>query len=107
MPVIDILEVGKQGLHTNREALQTTSNNIANVNTPGYSRQKAIISTLDQPTESAARMRGVELKEVIRVHDGFVKNQILEEAKNHANTLARTDGLRRVESMVHNDGYRI
>jgi flagellar hook-associated protein 1 len=107
MPVADILEISKQGLNTNREALQTTSNNIANVNTPGYSRQKAVISTLEQSPQGQLRMQGVELKQVIRVHDGFVRNQILEEAKNHANTQARTDGLRRLEGLVHNDGYRI
>ena len=107
MAVTDILEISKQGLNTNREALQTTSNNIANVNTPGYSRQKSIISTVEQSPQGQLRMHGVEVKQVIRVHDGFVRNQILEEAKNFGSTQARTDGLRRLESLVHNDGYRI
>jgi flagellar hook-associated protein 1 len=107
MPVIDILEIAKQGLNTNREALQTTSNNIANVNTPGYSRQKAIIQTAEQSPQGQLRMHGVELKQVVRIHDGFVRNQILEESKNFGATSAKAEGLRRMESLVHNDGYRI
>jgi flagellar hook-associated protein 1 FlgK len=108
MPVIDILEIAKQELeHEPQKRFELTSNNIANVNTPGYSRQKAIIQTVEQHPQGQLRMHGVELKQVIRVHDGFVRNQILEGAKNFGATSAKAEGLRRMESLVHNDGYRI
>ena len=36
-----ILEIGKRALLTNQEALGVIGHNIANVNTEGYSRQRA------------------------------------------------------------------
>lgn len=38
------LEIGKKALLAQRFGLEVTSNNIANVNTPGYSRRSAILS---------------------------------------------------------------
>ena len=37
------LEIGKRGLQAQRLGLDVTSNNIANVNTPGYARRQAIL----------------------------------------------------------------
>ncbi len=107
MGVVDILEIGKQGMDTNRQALQTTSNNIANANTPGYSRQRAVLSTNEQPTQGQVKMNGVQVKQTIRVHDRFVQNQIVDEYQVFGSTQARAQGLKRVESMVHNDAYRV
>lgn len=107
MGVVDILEIGKQGMDTNRQALQTTSNNIANANTPGYSRQRAQIATNEQPPQGQVRLGGVRVQETIRVHDKFVQNQIVDEYQVLGAAQARKDGLRRVESMVHNDAFRV
>ncbi|OYU43787.1 MAG: hypothetical protein CFE44_16490, partial [Burkholderiales bacterium PBB4] len=41
-----ILDIGTRALQANQVALQTTGNNIANVNTAGYSRQKTILSAV-------------------------------------------------------------
>ncbi len=41
------LEIGKRALLAQRFGLDVTSNNIANVNTPGYSRRTAILSESD------------------------------------------------------------
>ena len=37
------LSLAVKALMTQQAAIQTTSNNIANVNTPGYTRQRAIV----------------------------------------------------------------
>jgi flagellar hook-associated protein 1 FlgK len=41
------LEIGKSGLLASRYGLDITSNNITNVNTPGYSRQTAVVTESD------------------------------------------------------------
>ena len=38
------MEIARKALFTSQMAIQVTSHNIANVNTPGYSRQEAIIT---------------------------------------------------------------
>lgn len=107
MPIIDILEIGKQGMNANREALSTSSNNIANVNTPGFSRQRAVLGTHHQQLSASVRIPGVELKQVMRIHDQFVRNQILDEAKKYGRVQSNMEHFKRLESVVHNDGFRI
>ncbi len=41
----NIINIGIGALRTHQIALNVTGNNIANVNTPGYSRQRAAITT--------------------------------------------------------------
>lgn len=107
MPVTDILEIGKQGLDASRQALQTSSNNVANANTPGYSRQRAQIAVNDQSPQSQHRMAGVQVKQTIRVHDQFIQNQIVDESQVLGAAKARMQGMKLVESTVHNDAYRV
>ncbi len=45
--MLSSLEIGKRALLAQRIGLDVTSNNIANVNTPGYSRREAIMSETD------------------------------------------------------------
>ena len=40
----DLLRIGLSALLAQQRALATTSNNIANANTPGYSRQRVELS---------------------------------------------------------------
>ena len=42
-----ILEIGKRALLAQQRGLDITGNNISNVNTPGYTRQEAILSESD------------------------------------------------------------
>lgn len=44
MAGLSSLEIGKRGLQAQQYALDVTSNNIANINTPGYSRRTAIMT---------------------------------------------------------------
>ena len=41
------IEVSKRGLAVNQKGLDITSNNVANMNTPGYTRQRVDISSVD------------------------------------------------------------
>lgn len=107
MSVIEILEIGKQGMDANRQALATTSNNIANANTPGFSRQRAVLSTNEQPPQGQVHLAGVNVSQTIRIHDRFVQNQIVDESHLLGMAQARAQGMKRVESMVHNDAYRV
>ncbi len=107
MPIIDILEIGKQGIDANRQGMTTASNNVANANTPGYSRQRANLATNEQPSGSHVRLHGVNVKETIRIHDRFVQNQLVDEFQTLGSAKKRIDGLKRVESAVHNDAFRV
>lgn len=41
------LEIARRGLQTHRTAMDVTAHNVANANTPGYTRQEAVMSAAD------------------------------------------------------------
>ncbi|MCK4467592.1 MAG: flagellar hook-associated protein FlgK, partial [Desulfobacterales bacterium] len=90
---IDALNIAKDSLLTHQTAINLTGTNIANANTPGYSRQRAAFSTLVQSVEIA----GIE-----RIYDQFLGVQINEQANDLGDSEARKDALGRIE-MIFNE----
>lgn len=77
------LRTAQSGLLTNQQALNAIANNVANVNTPGYSRK---IVNLEQRV-LAGSGSGVQLAEITRVVDeGLLKSLRLELSAKHALT---------------------
>jgi flagellar hook-associated protein 1 FlgK len=71
--------IGSNALATFQRALAVTGQNIANVNTPGYSRQEVILSeTLPENARPGQIGTGVEATEVRRSIDTFVEQQLLD-----------------------------
>jgi flagellar hook-associated protein 1 FlgK len=71
-----ILNIGAQALQANLVALQTTGNNIANVNTAGYSRQKVVLQTVaGQFTGGGYLGKGVNIQTIQRNFDAFLNRQ--------------------------------
>ena len=70
--------IGSNALSTYQRALAVTGQNIANVSTPGYSRQEIILS--ETPPESGRPGQigtGVEATQIRRSVDSFVEQQLL------------------------------
>jgi flagellar hook-associated protein 1 FlgK len=108
MSVSDIFEIGRQGLAANRQALQTTSNNIANANTPGYTRQRAVMEERQQQiSEGLVMGGGVDVTRVLRVHDKFVDRQLVDESKFLGTYKTRSEGLKHIEALVTNGGGQL
>ena len=72
-----LLSTAKDALLAQQLALDVVSHNIANVNTPGYSRQIPHLTTR-QPAPYAGMMlgRGVDVEEVIRNTDAFIETRL-------------------------------
>ncbi|RPI76844.1 MAG: flagellar hook-associated protein FlgK, partial [Desulfobacteraceae bacterium] len=74
-----VLNVAKEALLTQRGAIDIISHNIANVNTPGYSKQSPILSAIEgSPYAGKIFGRGCSLDEVLRNTDSFVENRLRE-----------------------------
>ena len=68
-----LLSTGSSALLAFQRALATVSHNVANVNTPGYSRQRVELAA--RPGEAAGRNytgAGVEIANLRRLADGLV-----------------------------------
>lgn len=68
MSISAIINNSLTGLFTNQSALRITSNNIANVNTPGYARQVVRQEAIVNGTESG----GVKISGIERIIDKFL-----------------------------------
>lgn len=105
--IYGILHVGKQALLTHQEALNVTAHNIANVNTPGYSRQRVVMETTTPITTGAGQAgSGVTVSGIERVYDRYLNNQISNENETLGRWEAEKGGVERVE-VVFNEasGY--
>ena len=73
----DLLSLGSSAIGVYKQALATVSNNIANVNSDGYSRQTVAISQ-NQPIQAGTNFlgSGARLGAVERQFDSFVENQL-------------------------------
>lgn len=71
-----IMNIGVGALQANQGALQTVSNNIANVNTPGYSRQAVVLQNLPgQFLGNGYYGKGVDVLTVKRIYSEFLTKQ--------------------------------
>ena len=71
-----LLNIGSRALAANMAALHVTGNNIANVNTPGYSRQTIQLeSSGGQLSGNGFFGKGVEVATVQRAHSDYLTRQ--------------------------------
>ena len=76
MAISTLLNIGSRAMTASYAALQVTGNNIANVNTPGYSRQKLELETsFSQQTGAGFFGKGVDIASVTRSHDAFLTRE--------------------------------
>ena len=66
---MSIFSVGLSGLNTAQKVLNTTSDNIANVYTPGYNRQQSMLAEQQNG-------QGVKVSETRRFFDQFISGQL-------------------------------
>lgn len=78
--ILGIFDIGRLALFAHQQALSVTSHNIANVSTPGFSRQRPVFDET-QPLNSQPGQigTGVQLAEIRRVVDQFIDAQLLSE----------------------------
>ncbi len=70
-------EIGRNALNTAQRALAVTGQNISNVNTPGYSRQEAVITEARSQDGNPGQIgTGAQVTEIRRITDQFLENQV-------------------------------
>jgi flagellar hook-associated protein 1 FlgK len=95
-----LMSIGKTAMFASYAALQTTSNNISNANTPGYSRQTAVLSDAPgQSTGSGFFGKGVDVTSVTRTYNKYLTNQAVGTASTAAADSARYDKLSQLEDV--------
>ena len=95
-----LTSLGIRAMTASYAQLQTTSNNIANVNTQGYSRQEVQLATAGgQFTGAGFFGRGVDIASVTRAHDDFLTREASLSTALAAADGARSEQLLRLEKV--------
>ncbi|ATX82951.1 flagellar hook-associated protein 1 FlgK [Mariprofundus ferrinatatus] len=103
--IVRTLQIASKSLTTQQQAMDTVSQNIANVNTAGYSRQSANLTT-SQPDRIGLHNfgNGVELASISRSMDPLVANAQISNSTQSAYANTIRDGLTSVEATFGNLG---
>lgn len=97
----DPISVGVSGLLAFQRAISTVGNNIANANTPGYSRQTVSLTPLPaQQLGSGFVGSGVSIGGVTRITNDFLTSQLRTNQSNHANLQSYYFQANRVDQLI-------
>ena len=105
--ILGLLDIGRGALLAHQNAISITGHNIANVNTPGFSRQKVDMET-NTPLNTAPGQTGagVNAAEILRIYDRFLGKQIYDENQTLGNWEAQKGIYERVEMLFdESTGY--
>ncbi len=96
----DVMNIGVRALLVNQSALQTVGNNIANVNTPGYSRQSVVLKSMGgQFSGNGYYGKGVAIETVQRNYSAFLTQQAALSKSVAAGDTARYNNLSQLENI--------
>jgi len=78
-----VLNIAANALNAQQNGIGVTAHNIANVNTEGYSRQKAVLDARQPGLYGGLVMgRGVEVETVSQCSDKLIENRLMQEESN-------------------------
>lgn len=103
------LNISTRGMAAQQGAIDVTSHNIANVNTPGYSRQRAVIETttpytmpsMHNAAEAGQMGTGATVSAIERYRDAFLDYQTRVETSSKGQSDIRQTVLGQVESIFN------
>ena len=95
-----LMSIGTRAMFANYSSMQTTGHNIANAQTPGYSRQTVQLQTSGgQSTGAGFFGKGVDVVTVQRASDAFLNSQSQVASSMAAMDSARSSNLQQLETV--------
>lgn len=108
MSLISSVNIAQQALAVNQAAITTVSNNIANVNTEGYSKLRAdqaqvvnYTPAANNPLSVAESCSGVQLTGVTRYSDWYLQNYYWQESSTNSYLEQAASAASNVEDLVN------
>ncbi|WP_163834081.1 flagellar hook-associated protein FlgK [Spartinivicinus ruber] len=97
----NLLQIGTTALQAYQRALATTGHNVANANTPGFSRQETIFDTQkEQFIGGVFSGRGVQITDIRRLANEFVTNQLRLDTSSFFQLNAFDQNIRQLDSVL-------
>ena len=108
MSIASILNIAQTALAATQASLQTTSHNIANVNTTGYARQEAVLEEAPSISTAHGLMgNGVEVKGVIRYYDKYLEQTLAAKNTTLQQDTVTESYFQRIEGTLNEDNSNL
>ncbi|MDN3609446.1 flagellar hook-associated protein FlgK [Vibrio ostreicida] len=105
---MNLVNIALSGLNSNRVALDVTAQNVSNINTPGYSRQQALmVSVGGAKYDNLSAGSGVEVSSIRRVTDDFLTKQTWSTNSLSAYATRYTTSMGLLENTLGADGFSL
>jgi len=102
-----VLDVGRRGMLLSQTAMQTTSHNITNRTTEGYSVQRVEQTTNPTIGEGNFRMgTGAKLSAITRMNNPWIEKQLEKENSTFSQIEQKVAGLSRLEAAVNEQSVK-
>jgi flagellar hook-associated protein 1 FlgK len=106
--ISSILNIAKSALSANQTAIQTISHNIANVDTPGYSRQEAVLEEAPPTPSSIGLMgNGVTVQQIKSYLDQNIQNSISAQNSDLQGQTVAENYLTSIQSIFNEDNSNL
>lgn len=107
MSIFASFEIGRKALRVQHKGMEVSGQNIANANTPGYTRQRAQMEAVPPPVapgHSMAPGRGVVVSDIIRVRSEFYYAQMVNTSSHRSYWETRQDTYLGAEAVLMEPG---
>ncbi|MFN8850150.1 MAG: flagellar hook-associated protein FlgK, partial [Inhella sp.] len=96
-----LLTLGARAMNASQTAINTIGHNIANANTPGYSRQSAVLKTAaPQFTGGGFQGKGVQVDTITRAYNQFLSREATTSRSTAVSDLTLLNNLQRLERVL-------
>lgn len=97
-----VLSIAKEALLTHQLSIQVASHNIANVDTPGYTRQSLQLESNNAtPIQAGMLGGGVKGSNILRNYDQFMVQRLAKQESTLGNLQAQQDSMKLVETVFN------
>lgn len=102
--LFDTISLGSRSLQTQRQGVDTAGHNLANVNTPGYARQRVDIVSVSTPSGTFGTVgAGADVSDIQRIRDTVLDQQITSETSVSGALESRENWLQQALSAFNED----
>jgi flagellar hook-associated protein 1 FlgK len=102
--LLGTMSIALGALEAQQAGLEATTNNIANLNTPGYTRQRPLLEEADPVIQNGKALgNGVDLKGIQSLRDSILELQIGNETQQQGKSQALVNAMSQVQTLFPDD----
>ena len=101
MSISSLLITARDTLLSNQMAIDITGANVANMDTPGYTRQKAVLQSIGGVNAGSANTQlSVTVDGIDRIYDRYIESQLGEQRQNSGYSDTLLQGLNNIQLIL-------